>query len=250
MRTTILAVGLWAGACGSPPPPARPVTRSAEIDVPALLLEVGAERTPALRRPAEPVDALKDAVRAGRGAERFEALRKLALAELWAGEEATDERDAKRARKAAIHTTHDARGRTRNQAVLAELAFVELWCAWRAGRDGAEDLAARYAEDRHEAGELMLFARAIAGELALEREDYPQAAEAYRWLLVQLEHPLYAYALWRTAACYRGMGRDDDAKQALREAADAGSGPNAADAAKRIAAVARAELGEPEPTKN
>ena len=238
------ALVVFLVACARTPPPTPPRSAAAaSIDVPALLLEVGAARTPSLRRPTESAEALADAARAGRGAERVEALRKLALVELFLAEDATDDRDAKRHRKAALRTVRDARGRTRDRAIRAELAFVDLWSAWRAGRGGAEDLATRFVDEEHEAGELTLFAWILKGEMALAREDFPQAAEAYRFVLAQLEHPLYAFALWRTAACYRGMGRDEDARQALREAEQIGSRDGAPGAARRVADAARAELG-------
>lgn len=245
MKTAIVLV--TALGCARQPPPASAANVSSDVDVPMLLLEVAAERTPALARPEESVDALKDAVKAARGSDRMDALRKLARAQTWAAEEATDEADAKKLRKAAVRTVRDARGRTRSQAILAELRFLDLWSAWRAERSGADELAAHYVEEQEEAGELEVYAWAIKGELALAREDFPQAAEAFRYLLVQIEHPLYAYALWRTSACYRGMGRDDDATQALTEATQIGERTGAHAAAKEIAAVARAELGASAP---
>lgn len=245
MKNLVVLVAL--AGCATQRAPVSSANVSSDIDVPMLLLEVGAERIPSLRKPEEPVDALEDAVRAGRGPERMDALRKLARARLWAAEEAGDEAEAKRIRKAAARTVRDARGRTKNQAVLAELRFVDLWNAWRAEKNGAEEVAAHYVETQQEAGELEVFAWLLRGEMALAREDFPQAAEAFRWLVVQIDHPLYAYALWRTAACYRGMGREDDAKQALKEATEIGERRGAHAAAQKVAAVARAELGPDAP---
>ncbi len=204
-----------------------------------------------MHRPAESAEALEETARASRGTEKRDALRKLAAVRLWSAEDADSEQDATRQRRALVRAVRDARGFNRSAAVGAELSFYELWSGWRAGRDSAERLAERYVESEREAGELLFFAWILRGEMALAREDFPQAAESFRFLLVHLDHPLYAFALWRTAHCYRGMGRDEDATQALRDVDALGQRSEASEFVRRIAAVARHELGPaPPPAAN
>lgn len=46
----------------------------------------------------------------------------------------------------------------------------------------------------------------MRGELAIAEEDWDSTASAYRYVLGHLEHPLYAYALYRTAETQERLG--------------------------------------------
>ncbi|MCC7539735.1 MAG: hypothetical protein IT379_26165 [Deltaproteobacteria bacterium] len=240
-----LACALSVAACGSSG--ARlPLASAPRVDPARVLLDVLAERVPSLRAPSEPSDELARAARAARGPARVDANRRLALAHLSEAESA-DERAARRHRKAAARVAQDVARRTRDAWVAAEMDFVSLLAAWRGGN--AREVERRgeaFVERRgRDASELALFAWMVRGEAALGAQRWDQAATAYRVVLGQLDHPLYAFGLWRTAACYRGLGRASDARQALIEADAIGDRRGVHRAARQVADAARAELGLP-----
>ncbi|MBI2897546.1 MAG: hypothetical protein HYY06_28565 [Deltaproteobacteria bacterium] len=239
-RRLLLALALAHGACAKPPPPARPAV-AAELDVPMMILEVAAERSFFLQRPGEGTAELEAASREARGVGRTEPLRKLAVALLWDAEGTPDGRSRSRALAAATRAAHEAGGRAGDPRVQAEMAFVELFAAWRLGRP-VEQRAARFVRTQRASAETVLYAWLIRGEASLAAERFDQAATAYRWVIGALEHPLYALALYRTAHSYFGLGRNSDARQALREVA-ALRGTHAA--VRRVEAAARADLAAP-----
>lgn len=239
----LLAVVLIPAACAKAPPPARPVT-SVELDVPSLILEIAAERAFFLQRPGEPTAELEASSRAVRGVGRIEPLRKLAVALLWDAEQTADGRARTRLFAAATRAAHEAGSRAGDPRLEAEMAFVELFAAWRMGRLVAQRTT-RFVQTQRASAEAVLYAWVIRGEAALAAERHDQAAPAFRWVLGALEHPLYALALYRTAHCYFGMERNSEARQALREAAALGRRPGAHAAVRRVAAAARADLAAP-----
>jgi len=186
-------------------------------------------------------------MRAARGDGRTQAMRKLALGHMWAAEAGGSPRDVRRHRHDADEQARDVVERSDDRAVQAEMSFVQIWDAWRGERPNASRLAERFVARHSDAGELVPVVWIIRGEIALEAEQYQEAEAAYRFLLGELEHPFYPLALYRTAACYRGMHRADDAKQALREVDQIGRRRNATPLAKKLGEAARRELGLPPP---
>lgn len=246
----LAALALLLGCGGSGGPRLETAPRaSGELEPAAFLLEYGAERTSTLRAPERDIETLEETVRATRGAERIAALRDLAVAHLLAAEEA-EEREATRHRRTALRHAESAARWTREDWVKTEMAFVEVWSAWRAGRPNASGVAERFVR-RHAAsgGDLVYLAWIIKGEAAFEREDWEDAADAYRFVLGSLEHPLYAYALYRTAKAQEHQGRAEDAQQALREVVMLGCSAEAAPETRRVAAQAQSDLAMPDVTE-
>ena len=241
-----LAVLLGCGG-GGPRLETTPGAASGEIEPAGFLLEFGAERTSTLKAPERDIEALEDAVRATQGAERIAALRDLAIAHLLAAEQA-EEREATRHRRSALRRAESAARWTREDWIKTEMAFVEVWSAWRAGRPNASGIAERFIRRHPRGGDLVYLAWIIRGEAELEREHYSDAADAFRFVLGSLEHPLYAYALYRTAKAQEGEGRAEDARQALREVVLLGCSAEAAPETRRVAARAQAELSMPDVT--
>ncbi len=243
-----LVVLLLAAACGGAggprlEAPARPDA----IDPPRFLLEYAGRRANALSPPERSIDALEEARREARGDERRQAVRELAIAHLLAAEQAP-ERDATRHRRSALRFARAASRGTDDDWLAAEMAFIEVWSAWRAGRGGAANVAERFARRHPRSGDLVYLCWIIRGEVAFEREDWDEAAEAYRFVLGSIEHPLYGYALYRTAHAWKGLGRDDDTEQALREVVQLGCAADAADEAREMAALAQSDLRMPDVT--
>lgn len=245
-----LSLSLWAMGCGGAETPttARPNT----IEAPHFLLAVGASRSPALARPPGDPDEFRSAVRAAQGPARREAMRHAAIGLMYAAEdrEPQEGRAGREERRAQRRLRQDSnryadsalRG-SRDEFQNALMEFVKAYNAWRAGARNAARLAERFTTRRTEARELYSLMWALRGEIAFGGQHYRDAAEAYRYFLGQLDHPLYAYGLWRTAHCYREMDRGADAAQALTEARNLGCDPEAGRAAVEVAAVAGRELG-------
>lgn len=224
-----------------------PAAASGQLEPAAFLLEFGAERTSTLRPPERDIEALEETVRATRGTERIAALRDLAIAHLLAAEGA-DEREATRHRRSALRRAESAARWAREDWIKTEMAFVEVWSAWRAGRPNAPGIAERFIRRHARGGDLVYLAWIIRGEAELEREHWTEAADAYRFVLGSVEHPLYAYALYRTAKAQEGEGRAEDAQQALREVVMLGCSAEAAPETRRVAARAQADLSMPDVT--
>jgi len=241
---------LLSSACGSSGGPRLETgAPSAGPFEPAkFLLEFGERRTTTLRPPERDVEALEAAVRATRGPERIAALRDLAIANLLAAETA-EEREATRHRRAALRHAESAARWTREDWVKTEMAFVEVWSAWRAGRGNASGVAERFVRRNPRGGDLVFLAWMIRGEAAFDREEWQDAADAFRFALGSIEHPLYAYALYRTAKAQEHQGRADDSRQALREVVQLGCPADASEEARELAARAQSELGMPDVTR-
>ncbi len=216
--------------------------RGAAVDPAAFLMEVGAESTDLLRRPARSIDELDAARREARGAERRQAVRELVVAYLFAAEDA-EGREAARARRRAEQLVSAITRGSRDRTLNAEMAFAQLWMSGRADAGSAEARATRFTERLQDSGHLLTLAWMIRGEIALEHERFEDAIASFRFALGQLEHPLYAYALVRTAQAERRLGRADDADQALSEAEQLGCREGASPLFVRLASAAAAERG-------
>lgn len=240
MRTSIaILVASLGCACGGPQATAA---RADAIDPPALLLEVGASTTELLRAPEQSIEALDAARGEARGPDRRRALRDLARAHLVAAEGAED-REARRHRRSAERFAENAAQGSRDSAFNAEMAFVQIWLAWRGGAASASGRAERFTTRFAEATSLAPIVWMIRGEIAFESQRWDEAATAFRFVLGQLGHPLYAYALYRTAACLAQQGREEDSRQALREVAQLGCDGGAPASTMQVALRAATELG-------
>ncbi|AKF08258.1 tetratricopeptide repeat protein [Sandaracinus amylolyticus] len=212
------------------------------IEPAALFVEASNGRTDLLQAPEASMDELEAARRSARGAERRRVLRDLARAHLLAAE-SSEGREARRHRSDAERAADAAVNGSRDSTLLAEMAFVSLWLSWRAGERAAVGRAERFTTRFAGAGELALMAWMIRGELAFAAERWADAATAYRYALGQLEHPLYAYALHRSAESWDHEGRADDARAARTEVVQLGCASDASDATMRVVQIAARELG-------
>lgn len=244
MRALALSSTLLIAACGGGGPRLRSSGDASDgLEPTAFLLEVGATRTPMLQEPPGSIEELEAARDGARGAQRREALLDLARAHMLAAG-ASDDRAARRHRSAAERFASAASNGSRDDEVLARSDFVELWLAYRVGDRSAAARAERFTRRRARSGELALLGWIIRGELAFSAEQWRDAADAYRYVLGHLDHPLYAYALYRTAQSHEREGSADDARQALGEVAMLGCARDAADATRRVALQAARDLGQ------
>lgn len=242
---------LWVGfllaatACGAgsaeladdEPGVVAPATDSA-----AFLLEVGGNLVEVLARPSEDLDTLEAARRAARGTERLRAQRDLARAHLYAAE-VTEGRE-QRAHFRAMNELTTTSGRVRDEALSADLDFLGVWVAWRAGQRNAEGRAQRFVAHHESSRDLLMLVWLIRGEIAFSEEHWDDALEDFRAVLGHLGHPLYAFALYRSARVWHEQGRSDDSVQALREVRDLGCAADAGAPTMHIALAATHALGE------
>ena len=213
------------------------------LEVGAFLLWSGQERASTLTPPEANVETLERATRGKRGPELRRAERDVALALLFAAETIEDEREARRMEQSARRHARAALRGNRDPYLDAEMAFVELWFAWRGGQRSADQMASRFVERHANAGELVIFAWVIQAEVAFERERYDEALRCYRYLIGMIEHPLFPLGLYRTANILGAMERDEEEREALEEARALGCSASLSPEAERIAGYAAAELG-------
>ena len=215
---------------------------SGAIDPAAFLVEVGATRTDMLRADTRSIEELESARDAAQGAERRRALIALARAHmLEAG--TSDDRAQRRHRSSAERFAEAAANGSRDAELLAQSDFVPLWLAYRAGDRSAAGRAERFTTRRAQSGELALLGWVVRGEIAFAAEEWDAAAAAYRYVLGQLGHPLYAYSLYRTAQSHEGAGRAEDARTTLAEVALLGCPAEADEPTRRVALQAARDLG-------
>ena len=241
----IVGLLVAAGGCGASPqavasPTAAPVP---DLDARALLRGYAATNTEVLRVPEGSPEELQDRLRTLRGAERRRGMRDLAAAyALAAGQ--NESRAARRSRSDARRYIDLAGRRSRDQGLAAELLFLRLWMRWDSGgrnaRSLAERLINRYGE---QGGPVVTLAWMIRGEIAFGAERWEPAVDAFRFVRGQLSHPLYAYAMYRTAEAWEQLGRADEAQEGLAEVERLGCAEEAEGATLVLALRANRELG-------
>lgn len=245
LALTLIALVLVG--CGASAPPVEdetPTLHAPASDSAAYLIEVGGTLAEILRAPSEPVEALESAQRSARGADRRRVQRDLARAHLLLAE-GLEGRDASRERRAATTSAEAASRGSHDDRLLAEMDFVQLFAAWRAGQRAAEGRATRFVT-RHDDGprDLVLLAYLVRGEVAFADEAWDDALTAYRAVLGHVDHPLYAFALYRSALVWNAQGRTDEARQALHEVRDLGCTASVSAPTMRVALEATSALGE------
>jgi hypothetical protein len=243
--TFIAAVGvLPASGCPAPPPPPPPVIVKLGT-VSDFFLDLGEERTSLFGLPIEPIDTLEARTKAGKGGERRKAMTHLVYAHLREAEVALDDRSGRRHLNAAARMARTLRRGIRDPRLHAEMAFVEVWVSWRTGRRNAANLAARFVK-RHRANrELVYLAWAIRGEVAFQRKRYRDAEKLFRFLLTAVDHPLFAFALYRIGHCYMGMKRGEEAGKALTEVVQLGCSAAVSPVTMRVVKTAAEEMAIP-----
>lgn len=191
----------------------------------------------------DPAD-LKSAIRGTRGTERQEATLRYLLSLLYQMEDARAEEDRLTIRRTTREFRSTVRKLRRARGTLAATRdFVDLLFAWRGEESRALRLAERFANQHEDESTLHSLAWMIRGEILFSKRRYSNAAEAYRYLLGQLDHPLYPFALWRTAAVHGERGEDTERDEILRQIVQLGCPDDAAESTAIIAAAAASEVG-------
>ncbi|MCA9582590.1 MAG: hypothetical protein KC416_12405 [Myxococcales bacterium] len=241
LRLPPLLLIMALGACGASKPAPKAPKPEAMPPSEFLLLYAGTW-THSFENPGDPEEVLAR-LQGTSGDERKKVLRDLAVAHLHAAE-GTDDKKAQRKhrRESDRYARLASRGRVEDYR-RAEMRFVQLWNAWRAGEKKAEKLAETITEEHRDALDVYNLSWAIRGEIALDQGHHKEAASHYRYLLTLIEHPLFTFALYRTAAIQEDEGRKEDAEQALREAVNMGCKEDASKPALEASLAAAAKLG-------
>lgn len=230
-------------ACGGGP--ATKKLSVSDFDAPRFLGAFAEASTGIMKPEPEIAATLADSITPKlKGAERRELERRLARARLAEAETAADLKQRKKTLAQAMRSAERAQKGESDGFRAAEAEFLALWIAWRSERPTRASLAEAFTRTRSDTVELYALAWALRGEIALEMERWDEAKAAFRALFGHIEHPLYAYALYRTAAAHAGAGEDDEQKQALTEAMNMGCARGARAEAMEMALLAAAELGE------
>jgi ATP/maltotriose-dependent transcriptional regulator MalT len=213
-------------ACGSSGPQMQTaVPELREIQPKSFLREYGAEQTALLKPSQKSIEALQKKVQKSRRGGRIQAMRALTIAlmsESIRTRDTGEPRKARRLARRAMRMARRVRRAARDAQIDAEMAFVPVWIAWQHGRSNTTKLARRFTKRHGRSGVLHLLAWVIRGEAAFEQEKWRNAKTAYRYLLGLVDHPLYPYALMRTAHCERAQGDKDKANKTLREVVQLG----------------------------
>jgi len=241
----IWAAGVALVAACASAPETRPAPGAGEYwSVPGFLLDLGRERTSLFGLPVDDIDALEKRLRDTPGGKaRQDTMRLLVFAHLREADAAADERARRRHGHRAVLLAQSLAKVTRDANVSAEMAFAEVWLAWRAGKRNAGGLASRFVRFHRDNHELLYLVWAMRGEVALEAKRYREAEKTFRYLLGVPEHPLYAYALFRSADCYQGMKKNDEADQALQEVVHLGCREDVSPLVMRVVRQAMQRLG-------
>lgn len=238
----LLLLAIWLSGCGAAAPSVRAAESREIFDPVAFLLEVGGSQTDLLRAPDESIDALMARRSEVSGPERRQVLRALARAHIVAARTA-EGREARRHRDNARRFADAAANGSRDDHLTAEMAFLEVWLDYETETRTAASRAERFTTRYERSGDLLVLAGMIRGELALSASDWSGARDGFRFVLGQLGHPLYAYALYRTALAWHSEGNEEEARQALEEATALGCDVTASEPTRRMALLAAHELG-------
>lgn len=231
----VLLVGCAGGATvvrsGEPAPTFEPR---------AFLEAIAAEQTDLLRAPERSIEALMAAREGTSGEERRGIFRDLARAHA-ALARSSDGREAHRQRERADRFAEQAGARDAH--IEAEMDFLALWMDWESDARNVAARAERFTRRHDDAGALLALVWMIRGELALQAGEWQPARDAFRFVLGSLGHPLYGYALYRTALAWHSEGDEAQTRQALEEAAALGCPDDASAPTSRIALLAARQLG-------
>jgi hypothetical protein len=102
-----------------------------------------------------------------------------------------------------------------------------------------------YAGRFQDHAEITRLAWMLRGELAFAGEDWDGARDGFRFVMADLDHPLYPFALYRTAQSYTGEGRAEEGRLALEGVRDRACRSDATDADRSFGERAWADLGDP-----
>ncbi len=245
-----LLLGLFAGACGGPQAPVAEVVE-AELQPHAVILAHLERTTDLFTLPDESVATLRERAGDTPRRERGPIERKLAIANLYAAEDALANDAIDEAEDAFRMVARHARAAERaldGDDVEIEMDFVRLWAEWRAGNLDAAELAEDFAEDHEEARDWVRIAWVLRGELEAANGNWDDAATGYRFLMAELEHPLYPFVLLRTAHMMEERGREEEARdlrqQVIRQGCRAELHQEVAMVVEAAASEARVPLTE------
>lgn len=248
MGVIAVAVAVTGSACGSGTPPPKTAAPVRELEAGAYLRLYATEEVESLALPTDSLEELDERRKAASGGDRIQATRALVVALMWEADsaaEADDKRTAARHRRRADQLARNLSRRVRDDLIRADMDFARLWMAWRAARPNAQSLAERFTSQHLRSGSLLMMAWLIRGELAFAQKRWNDASAAYRYVVAQIDHPLYGFALFRTAHCLHKQKREEDAEQALREVVALGCSGDSVAHVDKVVAAAAGQLGVP-----
>jgi hypothetical protein len=237
-----LASGCGGGG-GAAPAAAHP--EAAPFDGQAYLYEYALENVPLLVPGEGKVEAAERALRrAGNADARRGAMRDLAFAHVVAAE-GLSEADARRHRREALRLVQRASQRNRNEDQVRDLRFLRAWNAYRSGSSRALELFVAFTARFQDHAEITRLAWMLRGELAFTREDWAGARDGFRFVMASLDHPLYRFALYRTAQIDGREGHAEEGRRALEDVRDRACRSDATEADRRFGRYAWEDLHDP-----
>lgn len=242
MRGFVTSIVFLMG-CATVPPPQVARVEHVDFEPGVFLLDYIGENVEIFARPQLTSDELEDELDHARRRERDELTVRFVMALLYEADdlEYEDElRDARRARRNAKRALRDLR-RARGE-MAATRDFVAVLLAWRGQEEDASELAAEFVEEHDDSTELLEFGWLVLGETSADVGDWDEAARGHRYILGQLEHPLYPFALMRTAHMHYERGRDDEAEDVLQQVVRLGCPEEVEPAVREVAEAAASEL--------
>ena len=247
VRHALACALLFAVGCGaSTPTPATSSGGVRAVGPKNYLLHWAAEWQPLLAPPGATSEELRAQVRELRGRERQEATLRYANALIRDMAQAEAEEDTRGMRRARREFRRVLRRLARVRGDLAAVRdFIDLLASWRLGEERAQRLAERFTGRHEEPRELHGLAWMILGELQLEAEDLNDAATSFRYLMGDLEHPLYPFALWRTAEIHGARGEESEQRELQEQLVRMGCDPDVREETAMVAAAVAREAGIP-----
>ncbi|MFT5354778.1 MAG: tetratricopeptide (TPR) repeat protein [Polyangiales bacterium] len=240
MRLALTFALVLCVACGAAPEIAPATIVEVELEPSDYLLRWAGQWHAEVARPVEDSATLEESIRGLRGSERHTRTLRYITALLYEIEELNEgSREVRLARREV------RRALRRLRRVRGELAttrdFLELVAAWRGALPRAVNLAERFTDRHSDSAELHGLAWMILGEIYFEGERWSDAARSFRYLLGDLEHPLYAFASWRTAAVLREQGRAEEADEMLPQIVRLACASDTPEPTQEVAAAVAAE---------
>lgn len=219
-----------------------------DFNVPTFLIRYAEGTTQLFADLSGDVDTLKKSLRKLSKKERRAAYRRLAALYLARAEEREERKDAKRDWRNAKRAANKSLKGARDSQSRSEAIFVHMWCAWRLGAPDAKRRAETFTEAHRESGDLHNMAWIIRGEIDLRGKRFEAARKNYRFMFGQLDHPLYALALLRTADAHEAQENIEEADAALEEvlmlACDASAKPESLEISRVAAGQLEIKLRE------
>jgi hypothetical protein len=151
-------------------------------------------------------------------------------------------------RREARRLLREAARGNQDRSIGVRIDFLLVWLSWE-GERGRESTFSQINRFHHRYGDgegvLLGVVWLIKGELEMEERHYQRAQRAFRHVLDQPGHPLYGYALFRTARCWTVLGEVSLGIDALGEVERLGCASDASPLTMTLSARAGQLLNHP-----